>query len=63
MPDPGERDRFARRAVELRTMARGASDSEIRAALESMAASYDKLVEEAERTARMRHASRTAHRE
>jgi hypothetical protein len=58
MPDPRERDRFARRAVELRTMAQGASDSEIRGALESMAATYDKLVEEADRAAWRRSASR-----
>jgi len=58
MPDPRERDRFARRAVELRTLAQGAVDSEIRGTLESMAASYDKLVEEADRAARIRTASR-----
>jgi hypothetical protein len=58
MPDPRERDRFARRAVELRNMAQGAADSEIRGALESMAATYDKLVEEADRAAWRRSASR-----
>ncbi|MBW8843046.1 MAG: hypothetical protein JF608_14850 [Sphingomonadales bacterium] len=58
MPDPRERDRFARRAVELRDMAQVSSDGEIRKALESMAASYDKLVEEADRAAWRRSASR-----
>ena len=57
MPDPRERDHFARRALELRTMAQRAMDNEIRGTLESMAVSYDRLVEEADRAARMRSAS------
>ncbi|WP_296611858.1 hypothetical protein [Sphingomonas sp.] len=58
MADPRERDRFARRANELRTLAQRAADSEIRWTLEAMAASYDQLVEEADRAARRRTMSR-----
>lgn len=58
MADAEERDHFARRAAELRTMAENAIDDEIRATLEAMAASYDELVEAADRAARIRNASR-----
>jgi hypothetical protein len=57
MRDPQEREHFARRAAELRTMALGATDDEIRRTLETMAMSYDELVEAADRAARMRSAS------
>ena len=57
MPDRQERDHFARRAAELRTMAQDATDDEIRGTLEAMAVSYEELVEAADRAARIRRAS------
>ena len=43
MRDPQEREHFARRAAELRTMALGATDDEIRRTLETMAMSYEEI--------------------
>ncbi|HWU72115.1 MAG TPA: hypothetical protein VN137_01425 [Sphingomonas sp.] len=54
MPTPEQREYFARRAIEVRQMAEAASDPDIRATLEGMAASYDKLVEETDRIDGMR---------
>lgn len=54
MPTLEERDRYARRAMELRAMAHGARDPGIRQALEEMTASYDNLVEECDRIAGLR---------
>jgi hypothetical protein len=54
MPSPQQRDYFHRRSVEIRAMEQKTLDPEIRSTLQSMAASYDKLVEEADRIAHMR---------
>lgn len=54
MPTPEQRDYYARRAADVREMAANATDADIRATLESMATSYDHLVEEADRIALMR---------
>ncbi|MBS0478858.1 MAG: hypothetical protein JSR79_06110 [Proteobacteria bacterium] len=54
MPTIEERERYARRAMELRAMADTVRDSDIRRTIEEMVASYDKLVEEADRIACMR---------
>ena len=54
MPTIEERERYARRAMELRAMAETVRDPDIKQTLETMVASYDKLVEEADRIARMR---------
>lgn len=54
MPTIEERDRYARRAMELRAMAETVGDPEIKQTLAGMVASYDKLVEEADRIADMR---------
>jgi hypothetical protein len=53
MPTHEQREYFARRAVEVREMAAKATDPDIRTTLESMATSYDHLVEEADRIAHM----------
>lgn len=49
-----ERDRYARRAMELRAMSETTRDADIKQTLETMVASYDRLVEEADRIAGMR---------
>lgn len=54
MPTIEERDRYARRAMELRAMAETVRDTEIKQTLQAMVASYDKLVEECDRIASMR---------
>jgi hypothetical protein len=54
MPTIEERERYARRAMELRAMAETVRDPDIKETLETMVTSYDKLVEEADRIARMR---------
>ncbi len=54
MPTIEERERYARRAMELRAMAETVRDPDIKQTLQTMVASYDKLVEEADRIARMR---------
>jgi hypothetical protein len=54
MPSVEERDRFARRAMELRAMAQAVRDPGIKETLESMVSSYDKLVEECDRIKTMR---------
>jgi hypothetical protein len=54
MPTIEERERYARRAMELRAMAETVRDPDIKQTLETMVTSYDKLVEEADRIARMR---------
>lgn len=54
MPTVEERDRYAHRAMELRAMAETVRDADIKRTLEDMVASYDRLVEEADRIASMR---------
>ena len=54
MPTQEQRAYYAQRAVELREMAKKATDADIRQTLLEMAGSYDKLVEEADRIAFMR---------
>lgn len=54
MPTIEERERYARRAMELRAMAETVRDPDIKHTLEQMVASYDRLVEEADRIAHMR---------
>lgn len=54
MPTIEERDRYARRATELRAMAHGVRDPDIKRTLQDMIASYDNLVEECDRIAGMR---------
>ncbi|MEO5938372.1 MAG: hypothetical protein ABIQ43_05115 [Sphingomonas sp.] len=54
MPTIEERERYARRAMELRAMAETVHDPGIKRTLEEMVASYDRLVEEADRIAHMR---------
>lgn len=54
MPTIEQRDYFANRAAEIRKLAADALDSDIRSTLESMAASYEKLVEESDRITRFR---------
>ncbi|MDB5678474.1 hypothetical protein [Sphingomonas bacterium] len=49
MPTREQREYYARRAVEVRKLATKAIDPDIRDTLESMAKSYDTLVEEADR--------------
>jgi hypothetical protein len=46
MPTPEQREYYAHRAIEVRKLATAATDPDIRETLESMAKSYDKLVEE-----------------
>lgn len=55
MPTMEERDRYARRAMELRSMAETVRDPDIKKTLQEMIASYDKLVEEVDHIASMRH--------
>ena len=54
MPTPEQREYYARRAVEVREMAKNATDSDIRDTLEAMAKSYDKLVDEVDQIALLR---------
>lgn len=54
MPTSEQRDYFARRALEVRQLAKKATDEDIRVTLEQMASSYDHLVEEADRIAVMK---------
>jgi hypothetical protein len=54
MPTAEQREYYARRAVEVRALAKAATDPNIRATLEGMATSYDHLVEEADLIAHMR---------
>jgi hypothetical protein len=54
MPGAEQRDYYYRRAIEVRKLAQAATDNDIRETLETMAASYDKLVEEADRIEHMR---------
>lgn len=54
MPSPEQRDYYQRRSADVHAMAKRARDPEIRATLQGMAASYDKLVEEADRIADLR---------
>ena len=49
MPGVKERDYYARRATGARERANAAVDPELRAILEKMAQSYERLVEEADR--------------
>ncbi|THD38356.1 MAG: hypothetical protein E7773_00975 [Sphingomonas sp.] len=49
MPTIEERDRYARRALELRAMANTVRDADIKQTLNDMIASYDNLVEECDR--------------
>lgn len=54
MPTLEECDRYARRAMELRAMARSARDPDIKQTLETMVSSYDTLVEQCNRITAMR---------
>jgi hypothetical protein len=54
MPTADQRDYYARRAVEVRALAKAATDPDIRETLETMAKSYDTLVNEADRIEHMR---------
>lgn len=54
MPSLEQRDYYARRAMEIRSFADKAQDPEIKTTLETMAGSYDKLVEEADRIKTLR---------
>ena len=54
MPTAEQRAHYAKRAAELRKMAKSATDRDIRKTLDAMAASYDTLVEEADRIANMK---------
>jgi len=56
MPSLEERDRYARRAMELRAMAETVRDPDIKRTIENMVSSYDTLVEECDRLASMRSA-------
>ena len=54
MPTREQRDYYFRRAAEVRKFASEALDPDIRATLENMAASYDKLVQESDQIEHMR---------
>jgi hypothetical protein len=54
MPTAEHREHYARRANEARKMAEAATDPNIRASLEGMASSYDRLVEEVDRITQIR---------
>lgn len=54
MPTLEERDRYAKRAMELRSMAETVRDPDIKKTLEEMIGSYDKLVEEVDHIASLR---------
>jgi hypothetical protein len=54
MPTLNQRDYYARRAMEVRGYAEAAKDPEMKKTLETMAASYDRLVEEADKIAYLR---------
>lgn len=54
MPTLEERDRYARRARELRAMANTVRDADIKQTLNDMISSYDNLVDECDRITNMR---------
>lgn len=54
MPTTEQRDYYARRAAEARDLAAREEDADTRAALVELAASYDTLVDEADRIATIR---------
>jgi hypothetical protein len=54
MPTADQRDYYARRAAEVRALAKAATEPDIRKTLETMAESYDTLVTEADRIEHMR---------
>lgn len=54
MPTLNDRDYYARRAIDVRTMADNATDPDIKRTLSEMASSYQTLVEEADRIERLK---------